>query len=315
MDGYPVAVIGEAVADAFARPGAAEVLELELHPGGGPANTAVTLGRLGTPTRYLGRLAPGPIGRLLRDHVAASGVDLSGTVIAADGTACLAITNIDDEGRSSYDFYLAGATDWGWTDAELTLDRLGGASVLHAGSMTLVLPPGGARVEALLAAARAAGVTVSVDPNVRPGIATAETYQVGMRRWAGLADLVRLSDDDLAVLRPDGDFGSACAEWHAAGVRLVVITKGPRGAEASLDGTRIEVPAVPVTVVDTIGAGDSFTGALLHRLHREGHLADHLATVTPDDVEQALAFGVEVAARTVSVRGANPPWARDLVSG
>jgi fructokinase len=67
--------------------------------------------------------------------------------------------------------------------------------------------------------------------------------------------------------------------------------------------------------VDTVGAGDSFTGAVLHRLHRDGHLANHLATVTADAVEQALAFGVEVAARTVAVPGADPPWARDLVSG
>jgi fructokinase len=318
MDGYPVAVIGEAVADAFPRAGGAgwpDVLELELRPGGGPANTAVALGRLGTPTRFLGRLAPTRVGQLLRDHVAASGVDLSGTVIAAHGTACLAIANVDAEGRTTYDFYLADATDWRWTEAELTLDRLGGAAALHAGSMTLVLPPGGERVEELLASARATGVTVSVDPNVRPGIASAQTYRVAMRRWAALADLVRLSDDDLAVLRPDGDFGAACEEWHAAGVRLVVLTRGPHGASASLAGTRIDVPAVPVAVVDTVGAGDSFTGALLHRLHREGHLAGHLATVTPDHVERALAFGVEVAARTVAVRGADPPWARDLVNG
>src|SRR5258706_14272465 len=138
-----VLVVGEAVADAFPQssiPGVA--LDLRVHPGGSPANTAVALARLGTPTRFLGRLARGALGTLLRDHLAASGVDLSG-VVAAEGSAALAIAAVDAEGRTSYDFYLRGATDWQWSAAELAPDRLDEPRCVHGGSPALAPPPGG----------------------------------------------------------------------------------------------------------------------------------------------------------------------------
>src|SRR5262245_19509174 len=112
-----VAVIGEAVADAFPRSNPpAGALDLEVRPGGGPVNTAVALSRLGTPTRYLGRLSKGLLGGLLREHLLGSDVDLSATVIA-DGPATLAITSVDPEGHTRFDFYLAETTDWQWAAA------------------------------------------------------------------------------------------------------------------------------------------------------------------------------------------------------
>jgi fructokinase len=302
-----VAVIGEAVADAFPSGASSDGLDLRVRPGGSPVNTAVALARLGVPTRFLGRLSPGVLGTLLRGHLAASGVDLS-AVIAAEGSASLAIASVDDEGHTSYDFYLRGATDWAWQPAELAPSRVSGASCVHAGSLALALSP---VIENLLAAVRPSA-TVSIDPNVRPGIVPATTYQEAIERWAGLADILRMSDEDLAVLRPDGDFDAACAQWHGMGVRLVVLTRGRHGAVASLDGTLVEVPAVPVSVVDTVGAGDSFTAGLLRSLWHQGHLANRLARLKPEDVAQAMAFAVEVAGRTCAVQGADPPWAADL---
>jgi fructokinase len=305
-----VAVVGEAVADAFPAAATADGLDLRVRPGGSPANTAVALARLGVPTHFLGRLSAGLLGDLLRAHLAASGVDLGATV-AAPGPASLAIAAVDAEGRTSYDFYLRGATDWDWTAAELAAERVAGAAGVHAGSLALVLEPGGPLIEDLLAAARRSA-TISIDPNVRPGIVPAAVYRSGIDRWARLADIIRLSDEDFAVLRPDGDFPAACERWHAAGVRLVVLTRGGQGAVGSLDGAGVEVPAVEVPVVDTVGAGDSFTAGLLRWLWRHGHLAARLATTKPDDVTQAMSFAVQVAARTCAVQGADPPWAADL---
>ncbi|HKT03746.1 MAG TPA: carbohydrate kinase [Rugosimonospora sp.] len=305
-----IAVIGEAVADAFPSGATADGLDLRVRPGGSPANAAVALARLGVPTRFAGRLSGGALGTLLRDHLAASNVDLSATV-TAPGSASLAIASVDAEGRTSYDFYLRGTTDWGWTGDELAAVRAGGAACVHTGSLALVLEPGGPAIERLLAEVRP-GATVCIDPNVRPGIVPAAAYQAGIERWSRLADILRFSDEDLAVLRPDGDFPAACAGWHAAGVRLVVLTRGPSGAVASLDGTRIEVPAVPVSVVDTVGAGDSFTAGLLRWLWQHGHLGGRLAGTKPDDVAQAMGFAAAVAARTCAVQGADPPWAADL---
>lgn len=308
--GY-VAVIGEAVADAFPASAATpDGLDLRVRPGGGPANTAVALARLGVPTRFLGRLSGGVLGTLLRDHLAASGVDLTATV-TADGPASLAIAAVGAQGHTTYDFYLRGATDWQWSRAELAASRVAGAQCVHTGSLALALHPGGPLIEELLRAVRASS-TVCVDPNVRPGIVPADVYRAGAERWATLADIVRLSDEDLALLRPDRDFARVCEAWHAAGVRLVVLTLGGEGAVASLDGTQVRVPGVPVTVVDTVGAGDSFTAGLLRWLWHHGHLASRLAGTTPDDVARATGFAVQVAARTCAAQGADPPWARDL---
>jgi fructokinase len=301
-----VAVLGEAVADALVRPGAGSGLSLEVYPGGSPANVAVGLARLGTPTRFLGRLSRGVLGSMLRAHLAASGVDLSGCV-DADGSACLAITSLDRQGHASYDFYLRDATDWLWTAGELAAVRPDGACCLHTGSLALALPPGGPLVENLLGTVRGEA-TVSVDPNVRPGLVPPEAYRESMARWAGLADIVRLSEEDLSVVLPETRIEDACDTWHSLGVRLVVVTRGGRGAVGSLDGARVSVPAVEVATVDTVGAGDSFTGGLLHALWRQNLLGGRLPGLTIDELRRAMDFAVRVAAATCAVPGADPPW-------
>jgi fructokinase len=305
-----VIVIGEAVADGFPQPSAtAGALDLQVRPGGSPVNTAVALARLGTATSFAGRLSRGLLGGLLREHLTASGVDLSASV-DADGPASLAIAAVDAAGRATYDFYLRGATDWQWSASELA-HLPTSPSCVHTGSLALALDPGGPLIEERLAASRRYS-TVCIDPNVRPSIVDAGDYQDRMRRWVRLADIIRLSDEDLAVLLPGVDFEQASRLWHRAGVRLVVLTRGPDGAIASLDGTQVAVPAVPVHIVDTVGAGDSFTAGLLHSLWHDGHLGTRLAGIRSDDVIRAMAFAAEVAAHTCAVPGADPPWRDQL---
>ncbi|MER7130959.1 carbohydrate kinase family protein [Streptosporangium saharense] len=306
-----IAVLGECVADAFvtgAAPGGG--LALRVLPGGGPANTAVALARLGTPVRFLGRLSRDPFGELFRSRLEASGVDLSGCV-SAEEPSVLAVATLDEAGGASYSFHAQGAADWRWSTAELTDERVGDVVCLHTGSLALVHDPGAEAIEELLARA-AAGATVSIDPNVRPGLVPLGRYREGMPRWCALADIVRLSLDDLELIRPGERAERACDTWHAAGARLVVVTLGPGGALVSLDGERVTVPAPAVRVVDTVGAGDSFTAAFLHRLRAEGLLGGRLDALDLDTARRAAAFAAGAAARTCSVPGADPPWARDL---
>jgi fructokinase len=309
----PIVVIGEAVADAFVLGDASskEELHLRVLPGGGPVNTAVALARLGAPTRYLGRLSSNPFGRLIRDHLDASGVDLSAAVTAPE-QATLALTDLDADGNAVYDFYADGTADWQWTAAELDPLHTSEARCVHTGSMALVREPGGQRIEDLLAAVRSRA-TISIDPNLRTRFAPADDYRARLDHWLGLAHLFRLSDQDFADLCPGESFASASKAWHARGVRLAVLTQGAEGAVASLDGLRITQPAVPVEAVDTVGAGDSFTAGLLCWLGEHGHLSDQLAHLNGDDVRQALSFASQVAAFTCSVAGANPPR-RDQLS-
>ena len=325
-----IAVLGECVADAFTEPppaggrsgtsggsgpgrgneagGPGAGLRLRVLPGGGPANTAVALARLGTPTRFLGRLSGDVFGEMFRARLAASGVDLSAAVAAGEPST-LAVAALDEDGRAAYTFYAQGTADWQWTRGELDLSRLGTASCLHTGSLALVKRPGAAAVEEFAASA-AGRVTVSIDPNVRPSLAARDDYQV--ERWCAYADVLRLSDDDLAFLLPGTPAEAACDRWHAAGARLIVVTLGAKGALVSLDGERATVPAVPVEVADTVGAGDAFTAGLLHHLEGRGLLGGRLDALDLDTAVAAATFAARVAALTCTVPGADPPWPHRL---
>ncbi|ADD43279.1 carbohydrate kinase family protein [Stackebrandtia nassauensis] len=298
-----IAVIGEAVADAVAMPDdATGALRLEVRPGGSPANTAVALARLGSPTRFLGRLSKGILGQLLRTHLDKSQVDLSAAVTASQ-EATLAVAALDDQGRAAYDFYVNGTADWDWSPAEL--EPIASAAIIHTGSLALVRPPGCDVITDALRAHRH-DATISIDPNVRPGIATAKRYRDGLDDWAALADILKLSEDDLAFTHPGADHRELCERWHARGCPLIVITLGERGAMASLDGEPVHVAAQPIRLADTIGAGDAFTAGLLHRLLETGRRLD-IETLT-----SALELASLVAAHTCEVPGADPPWIDQL---
>ncbi|MFE9023585.1 carbohydrate kinase [Streptomyces sp. NPDC007808] len=302
-----ITVLGECVADAFAEPAhARNELALRVLPGGGPANTAVSLARSGTPTRFLTRLSGDVFGRLFRAHLEASGVDLSYAVEAAEPST-LAVAELDAQGRATFSFHAQATADWQWTSAELAGVDLSDTACVHTGSLALVKEPGAAAVEDFLAAA-APGATISIDPNVRPLLVHPEVYRARLAHWCGLADVLRLSEDDLGFLLPGTHPEQACDTWHAAGARLVVITRGADGALASLDGERVRVPAVSTPVVDTVGAGDSFTAGLLHHLGTHRLLGGRLTDVRLGDVEAACRFATTVAALTCSVAGPNPPW-------
>lgn len=331
VDMSTIAVIGEVVADAVLpvlgiRDG---VANLTVHPGGGPANTALTLARLGTHCRFGGRLSTGSLGTLCRERLAASGVDLSSAVATA-APATLAIARLAEDGSAAYEFYTEGTADWGWTDDELST-VVGGCAgepgaagteeqatdpvvAVHTGSLALALQPSGAALERLLAGVRAA-MTVSIDPNLRTLLVPLTVYRERIATWAGLADMMRLSSEDLMQLWPGVGPEEAAERLHAMGVALVVVSLGSHGAFASLTGRTLRVPTAPLGpggLVDTVGAGDSFHGALLHHLGRAGALGGRLEDLDLDTLSEAMRFASRVAAVTCSRPGADPPWAAEL---
>ena len=313
-----IAVVGEVVADAVLPPdgiidGAAH---LTVHPGGGPANFAVAVSRLGTTARFAGRLSTGALGALCRAKLEASNVDLSASEAASE-PATLAIAKLDDSGAASYEFYTDGTADWAWTDESLaplvdgpfpTDER---PLAIHTGTLALALQPSGQVIENLLARARAQ-LTTSVDPNLRTLLVPIETYRAVIDRWAGLSDIVRLSEDDLEQLWPDFTPEQAAAHLHGLGVPLVVVSLGADGAFASLRGESVRVPIAPTDLVDTVGAGDSFHGGMMHYLAVAGHLGGRLDQLDITGLTGALTFASRVSAINCSRAGANPPWASEL---
>lgn len=302
-----ISVLGECVADALVDQDGppANGITLRVLPGGGPANTAATLARLGTPTRFLGRISDDVFGALFRSRLSRAGVDLTGCVSASEHST-FAVAGVDSAGKADYTFFAEGSADWQWSGGELAAAPRQDVVCVHAGSLALVRTPGARHIEEYLHTMRA-GATVCVDPNVRPGLVPLGVYRERLGRWCGLADILRLSQDDLALLLPGMSPEEACDNWHAAGMPLVVMTFGADGVLASLNGDRVVVPSRTVSVVDTIGAGDAFTAGFLHRLRSLGRLGGRLDSLSTDELADACAYGTEIAASACSVPGADPP--------
>ena len=309
-----IVVAGEAVMDLV---DAGDGGTFRALPGGSPANVAIALARLGQPVRFMARLSHDTFGRRLRTHLAANGVDLGLAVTAPEPTA-LAIASLDRAGRAAYDFYLEHAADWQWTAAEMPALESPTIS-LHTGSLALAMAPGNAVLEQLLAHEHAAGrMTISVDLNLRPSIvpdATAERIRV--ERQIRHAHLVKASDEDLAWLYPRRPIAEIAAGWRAAGVACGVITLGARGAYLlGPTGVAHHQTARPIDVVDTVGAGDAFTGGMLAALATIGALGDdpfhRLAAISEQQWLSVLDHASAVAALTCTRPGADPPTLAEL---
>jgi len=305
-----IAVCGEALVDLVPVDPAGR--RFDALPGGSPANTAVALARLGVPAMLLARLSEDSFGRLLREHLVSSGVDLSRTVTAAEPSS-LAVVGLGADGDASYRFDLRGTADWQWADAELgPLPEH--VLAVHAGSLALSLPPGGAVLERFLSQARGR-CTVSVDPNLRAGLLPdLDATRAAVLRWLALADVVKASTGDLALLYPGEDPEQVVRDWAGLGPGLVVLTRAGQGALAVLarTGEVVRRQAVPVTVVDTVGAGDTFTAGMLGHLHASGLLGGRLDGVGVEQVAAALDRALRAAAVTCGRAGADPPYAREL---
>ena len=311
-DGGVVAVAGEAITDLVP---AGDPGLFRAAPGGSPANVAVSAARLEVPVRMLARLSSDVLGRRLRDHLAGNGVDLSCAVTAAEPSS-LAIVVLADDGTAEYDFRVVGTADWQWRDDELA-GSVDGVVALHVGSLALTTPPGGEVLRRLAATAHDRA-TVTFDPNVRHLLmgSAAETMTI-VDEVLAVADVVKASDEDLDWLAPGRPVADVATEWVSRGPSLVVVTRGGDGAVAvGRTAGMVERAGLDVAVVDTVGAGDSFMGALLAGLHARGLLGaparDRLSSLDAATVSALLDEAIAVSAVTCSRRGADPPTAAEM---
>jgi fructokinase len=287
-------------------------------PGGSPANVAVGLSRLGIPARMLARISDDVLGRRVRDHLANNGVQLDHIAPATEQTS-MAMVSVGPDGGPSYDFRIDGTADWQWSAAELEGALSGNVVALHSGSLALTTPPGAAVLRDLLARA-AATATISYDPNCRP-ILMGEPADVlpGVREVLAMADIVKVSVEDLEWLLPGHSPEAVVEEWLGFGPAIVAVTVGGDGVLAgTAGGVRTRRPGVPVTVIDTVGAGDTFSAALLAGLHQRGLLGaaarPALRAVDGPTLDALLDDAARAAAITCSRRGADPPTAAEMAA-
>ncbi len=282
-------------------------------PGGSPANTAVGLGRLGTPTALLARLADDRLGALLRTHLETSNVDLR---YVAESTAptTLAMVDVDQHGVADYSFYIDGCADGGWQVTDLPTALTPDAALHVGGSFALAIEPMAAVFETLLSREYPHRV-ITLDPNIRPVLIDDHAaVRARLRRWLGMADVVKVSADDLRWIAPDRPVADVVAEWHEQGPAVVVVTRGAEGVHASGPTGHVDLPAVPVDIVDTVGAGDAFMAGLLAAFDRNGLLTrTNLTTLTHAELTETLAYAQRVAAITCTRPGADSPWFDELL--
>jgi fructokinase len=284
---------------------------LAAHPGGGPFNTARSLGRLERPVAYLGRISTDHFGARLAGELAADGVRLDAHVRSDDPTT-LALVELDAHGVGQYRFYTQGTAAPGLTEADALAALPDDVAFLHVGTLGLVLEPMAAALEAL-AGALSGRALVMVDPNCRPAIiADPAAFRARLARVLALADVVKVSAEDLAWLSPGVPAAGAARALLGQGPALVLLTLGGEGALALTRDGEQPVAAPPVDVVDTIGAGDAFSGGWLDWWSERGLSRSELAD--GDAVAQATAFACRVAALTCARAGASPPRRDELTA-
>jgi len=298
-----VLVIGEALVDVVRRDG-----EEVAHPGGSPLNVAVGLQRLGVPATLHSTFGADPHGVAIAQHLEASGVSVTATTVG-DGETSVALAEIGEDGAASYTFSID------WDPAPLDVPE-GFFTAVHTGSIGAALEPGATVVERLLTRLRPTA-TVTFDPNVRPQLmGDPDDARTRIERLIGLADVVKASDEDLGWLYPDATVAESMQRWLALGPGLVVVTRGADGADALAAGGAVHVPAAATTVVDTIGAGDSFMAGLIAALGDRAVLGGaeraRLRSLSRSDIAEVVGFAVRCAAITVSRPGADPPTREEL---
>ncbi|MGW1748288.1 carbohydrate kinase family protein [Streptomyces sp. NPDC002092] len=299
-----IVVAGEALIDLVPQ-GTGALAGLKPALGGGPYNTAVALGRLGSPTAFCSRTSCDAFGEALLDGLRAAGVDVSAVQRGAEPTT-LAVATIDGDGSAAYSFYVEGTADRLFVAPEALPAETRAVSF---GTCSLVLEPGATAYETLLRTAAAQGVFTALDPNIRAGlIPDADAYRARFRSWLPYVSLLKLSEEDALWL------GGTPREWLAAGPAAVVITHGGDGLSAfTRDGAVHPVPGEKVDVVDTIGAGDTVNAALLHGLAAQNALsAEALLGLGADGWTRLLRYAARAAAITCSRAGAEPPYASEL---
>ena len=314
-----ITVVGESLIDVVHHPDG----RVQRSAGGSPANVALGLARLGQDVQLLTSFGADDDGRLLRETLTRDGVQVHATTSTATSTAT---AHLDDSGAATYTFNLVN--DPADDPADDPLEAGGGMSgtstsllskpgtCLHTGSLAALSPASRNRIHRLLVDAKPRTAT-SFDPNCRPTLmGSAEQARTAVEDYLGLSDIVKVSDEDLAWLYPGKDPHDVARHWLTRGPALVVLTLGSRGCFATTRTCETHVPSLTVDVADTVGAGDSFTAALLDTLDTLDVLGAEASNKLPElsvaDLESVLLRAVSAAALTCSRPGANPSTTAEL---
>jgi len=298
----PIWVAGEVLIDLIPQKNGERLAVV----GGGPANTAKALARLGMDSYFIDGMSTNEYGQQAKAEFDADGVKLD-YVKFSDKPMCLATVTLDESGSASYEFLIDGTATFDFQREWLPNPVVGNPAVFHIGTLVPLIEPG---ASVLFEWAQEINQVAPIvfDPNIRPSVVSDRArYESIVRKWASLANIVKLSEDDIAWLYPGRLQEEVAAEWLSMGVDLVVITLGSEGLLGITRQGSVTVPGVKITVADTVGAGDT-VGAILV----EGVVKYGVAGLVGETLKAVLTRAAAAAAITCSRAGAQPPYLHEL---
>ena len=274
--------------------------------GGGPANTAKALARLGHEVAFIDGISTDAYGVKARAELAADGVNLS-LAMTSDLPTAVAVVTLAADGGASYVFKLDKTATFDFNSSWLPDPSRYKPQVLHIGTLATLVQPG-ADVLFDWALACADFAPVVFDPNIRPQVMSDRAKYVALvEKWIGISSVVKLSDDDFEWLYPGKSPESIANQWLQGGVALVVMTRGADGLVGYTSDGVVEVAGEKVNVVDTVGAGDT-VGAIVV----QGLITDGLLNMRGSVLKDVLHRAAVAAAITCSRAGAQPPYAHEI---
>jgi fructokinase len=295
-------VCGEALIDLIPR-GEQKVAIV----GGGPANTAKALARLGFDSYFIDGISTDSFGGMIKDQLLHDGVNLK-YAHYSDKQTCTADVSLDKAGVASYVFTIDGTATFDFTNDWLPDPQVFNPAVLQIGTLATIVQPAADVLHAW--ATRVAKVAPIVfDPNVRSSVQPDRPkYQEAIAKWAAISAVIKVSEDDLAWLYPEQDQIAIAEEWIKGGSTLVIITKGSYGIIGVTKDDVVSVPGVKIEVVDTVGAGDTVGAIVVEAIVERG-----LEVITGEVLREVLVRATKAAAVTCSRAGANPPTRAEIV--
>jgi fructokinase len=276
------------------------------HVGGGPANTAKALARLGHDVQFIDGISTDEYGVAARKELLDDEVKLD-LALTSDKPTCLAIVSLDANGGASYEFKIDGTATFDFNLNWLPDPSRYKPQVLHIGTLVTVIQPG-ADVLYDWAMQVAEFAPIVFDPNIRPSVmGDRDLYETAVEKWAALSSVIKVSDDDMAWLYPGQNYVDVAQRWINDGAALVVVTRGSQGIIGITADGSVEVDGAKITVADTVGAGDTVGAIIVEAMIEKGILA-----LTGDVLKAVLHRAAVAAGITCSRKGAQPPYKHEL---
>lgn len=297
-------VCGEVLIDLISiAPGSAEQAP---HVGGGPANTAKALARLGHEVHFIDGISTDAYGVMSREELLRDEVKLD-LALTSDKPTCVANVTLDEKGSASYIFEIEGTATFDFSLEWLPDPSRYQPKALHIGTLVTIIQPG-ADVLYDWALQVAEFAPIVFDPNIRPSVmGDRDIYEAAVEKWAAISSIIKVSDDDVKWLFPNHSVAEVAERWVKDGAALVVVTRGSEGLIGFTADGAVEVPGVKIVVADTVGAGDTVGAIIVEAMVEKGIMA-----LTGDVLRDVLARAAAAAAITCSRPGAQPPYKHEL---